>query len=224
MPRAVILGTGTGVGKTYFTVALARALASAGHQVRALKPVETGYRTARGSDARRLERASNLPAPIVHPLYRFRAPISPHLAARRAHLTISPTHIARWVDSTTLHDNVWSLLETAGGAFSPLGSRTTNVDLAKRLEPSFWILVAPDALGVLHDVRAALAALDSTARLPDFVVLSASRAPDASTGTNGLELARLGVVRPAAILRRAARLHADLGPLVNALTRAARRL
>jgi hypothetical protein len=38
------------------------------------------------------------------------------------------------------------------------------------------------------------------ARLPDFVVLSESRAADASTGTNAEELRRLGIADPVATL------------------------
>jgi hypothetical protein len=38
--------------------------------------------------------------------------------------------------------------------------------------------------------------------MPDFVVLSAAREPDASTGTNADELARLGIATPVAVLGR----------------------
>ena len=84
-----------------------------------------------------------------------------------------------------------SLVELAGGAFSPLGPGLTNVDLALALDPALWLLVAPDALGVLHDVTASLRALP---RPPDAVVLSGSRPPDQSTGGNAQELASLGIV------------------------------
>jgi hypothetical protein len=51
-------------------------------------------------------------------------------------------------------------------------------------------LVAPDALGVLHDVTATLRSLP---RRPDFVVLSAARPADASSGTNAQELETLEI-------------------------------
>jgi hypothetical protein len=53
--------------------------------------------------------------------------------------------------------------------------------------------VAPDALGVLHDVRASLEAARARGRAPDELVLSAARPADQSTGTNGDELVRLGL-------------------------------
>jgi dethiobiotin synthetase len=156
-------------------------------------------------------------------LFAFKDPISPHLAARRSHREVSLPNIARWlrtaenretIHHTTIH---WTLLETAGGAFSPLNATSTNTDLAILLDPAVWILVAPDALGVLHDVRATLAALRHHAREPDFVVLSAARARDASTGTNARELSRLGIANPIATLSRGAPGPHALSRLVSAL-------
>jgi hypothetical protein len=83
-----------------------------------------------------------------------------------------------------------TLIESAGGAFSPLATRLTNVDLALALEPALWVLVAPDALGVLHDVTSTLRALP---RPPDAIVLSSARAADASTGSNAAELTSLDI-------------------------------
>jgi hypothetical protein len=77
------------------------------------------------------------------------------------------------------------------------------------------VLVAADALGVIHDVTAALLAAKARGRVPDLVVLSAARAPDASTGSNAAELARLCIVpRPFALGRDDA---ARISELVDAL-------
>jgi dethiobiotin synthetase len=116
---------------------------------------------------------------------------------------------------------MWLLVETAGGALSPLSARLTNVDLALALSPAIWILVAPDALGALHDVRATLLAMKAIARAPDYLVLSACRAADASVGTNARELERVGLPRPIATLPRDSASMASLAPLVRALRRRA---
>jgi dethiobiotin synthetase len=122
----------------------------------------------------------------------------------------------------TPHAVSYQLIETAGGLFSPLSRGTTNLDLALALEPALWILVAHDGLGVLHDVRTTLLALRAmTNRTPDYLVLSASRAPDASTGTNARELARLGLPRPVAVLSAGGDASAELLPLARALARSA---
>jgi dethiobiotin synthetase len=231
--RLVILGTGTEVGKTFVAVALARALSERGCSVLALKPIETGCSSsdepASGTDAWRLESVATPGLVRPHPLYAFPDPISPHLAARRAGLSIQTAKVASWLrraesealgaaQRDTIHYNaLWSLVETAGGALSPVSDKATNADLARELDPALWLLVAPDALGVLHDLRSTLSALRAVAREPDLVVLSAARTPDASTGTNAEELVRLGIASPVAVLER----NSDLGAaqLAEALLR-----
>jgi dethiobiotin synthetase len=233
MRRLVILGTGTEVGKTFVTTALARALSERGCSVLALKPIETGCvssgKPPPGSDAWQLESVATPGRARPHPLYAFPEPISPHLAARRAGVSIQLAQVAAWVrqaelttletprDNTLHYNTLWSMVETAGGALSPVSEGATNADLARELEPALWLLVAPDALGVLHDLRATLSALRALAREPDLVVLSAARAPDASTGTNAEELVRLGIASPVAVLER----NSDLGAaqLAEALLR-----
>jgi dethiobiotin synthetase len=220
--RIVLLGTGTGVGKTYFGVRLAESLVLAGRSVLALKPIESGVperpvgdsseSTAEPTDAERLARAATRAAGHC---YSFAEPISPHLAARRAGASIELPHIVRWVrqhEEATLRDTTlhYTLIETAGGVLSPLGPSLTNFDLARSLEPATWVLVAPDSLGVLHDVRATLLAMRALGRRPDHVVLCGARPPDASTGTNRAELEALGVATISAELGRDAPPSAEL--------------
>jgi dethiobiotin synthetase len=205
--RVVVLGTGTGVGKTFVTTALARAIGRQGRVALAVKPIETG-RSESGApyaDSAALEAATfGATPPRPHPLYGFERGVSPHLAARADETLIRLFTISKWLDynCTTLPYDAIVLVETAGAVFSPLNPQETNLDLAQRLEPATWLLVAPDNLGVLHDVTATLAAMTARARAPDFVVLSAARAPDASTGSNAAELEGLGIARCAAVLGR----------------------
>jgi dethiobiotin synthetase len=225
--RVVVLGTGTEIGKTFVTAALARELRRRACSVVALKPIETGCvsagNPAASSDAGQLEAASTPAVVRPHPLYGFEDPVSPHLAARRARAAIGTRQIVEWVrgaESTLRRDtlqynSLWTVIETAGGALSPLSDTATNADLARALEPAFWLLVAPDALGVLHDLRATLTALRSLGRAPDLIVLSAARPPDASTGTNAAELAALGIATPAAVFERNS--DAAAAPLASAL-------
>jgi dethiobiotin synthetase len=223
--RIVVLGTGTGVGKTWVTRSLAEALGREGVAVVALKPIETGVAAAsrsvpmdprstirsadsstRGlsSDGMLLAGASTVPP--APPPFVFAEPVSPHLAARRANAVIDLASVLNYVthheNDMTRHVTSFVLVESAGACLSPLAPGITNVDLALALDPALWILVAPDALGVLHDVSAALVALGVRRRLPDYVVLSAAREPDASTGTNAGELAALGIVTPVVSLGR----------------------
>ncbi|HKQ70194.1 MAG TPA: hypothetical protein VJT73_12685, partial [Polyangiaceae bacterium] len=61
------------------------------------------------------------------------------------------------------------------------------------------LLVAPDRLGVLHDVTASLGLARARGFAPDALVLSTPGEPDASTGSNAAELQRLRIAEPLAI-------------------------
>jgi dethiobiotin synthetase len=199
--RVVILGTGTDVGKTYVTACLARGLRQRGcDSVLAVKPIESGVAAGEAGDAGLIADAAGHPA-VLSP-WRFRAALSPHLAARREDVTLNCEELAAWVRTAeAAHRPEICLVELAGGALSPLGVGITNADFALALEPSVWLLVASDSLGVLHDVSATLRALP---RAPDAVLLSAARSPDPSSGTNAAELGHLGIVSVLEVVNRGA--------------------
>lgn len=201
--RVVMLGTGTDVGKTYVTRRLAEALRPR-TSVLALKPIESGVVARTSSDAEWIAEAAGHGA-LLSP-WRFADAVSPHLAARAAGQTLQVAEIVAWtVAQERTHASHVTLIETAGGALSPLGPGVTNLELASALEPALWILVAPDALGVLHDVSATLRCLPRT---PDAVVLCAARPADASTGTNARELAALKITPVLSVLTRDGGAHA----------------
>lgn len=203
MRRIVILGTGTSVGKTYIAVALAQALRESNPDAAllALKPIESGvplrahpnHEPSQAADATALARANTVRCPEPNPLYRLPDPVSPHLAARRAGLTISLQSTAAWIAAAerTLPPppaHSYLIVETAGGALTPISPTATNFHLALLLPDATWILVAPDCLGVLHDVASTCTALRSLGRSPDYLVITASRPADPSTGSNTAEL------------------------------------
>jgi dethiobiotin synthetase len=193
--RVVILGTGTSVGKTFVTAALGAAWRSRG-SVLGLKPIETGVGESETGDAGTIAEAAGH-APALSP-WRFARGVSPHLAAREQGASIDVAEVAGWVSEQERRSAPsLTLVESAGGAFSPLGPGVTNLDLALSLAPAMWLLVAPDSLGVLHDLSATLRALP---RPPDGVVLSSARPPDASSGSNAAELKRLGICEVIQIL------------------------
>jgi len=163
--------------------------------VAGLKPIETGLQTGGllVSDAAALAAVSfHVKLPSPHPLYGFQEPLTPALAARRASASIELRAIPEWVARAepTHGGSLNVVVETAGGVFSPISDHATNLDLAVALGPATWILVAPDRLGVLHDVASCLQAMRAVGRWPDWLVLSAPDSADASTGTNAAELCR----------------------------------
>lgn len=195
--RVVILGTGTNVGKTYVTACLARGAASVSN-VLALKPIESGVGVGVAGDAGVIAEAAGH-GPRLSP-WRFARPVSPHVGAREQGVSIDLTEVSSWVAAEEARAGAAVvLIELAGGAFSPLGLGLTNADLASALRPAVWLLVAPDSLGVLHDMTATLRALPHR---PDAVVLSAARPPDESSGTNAHELSVLGITEVVEVLQR----------------------
>jgi len=209
MHTIVVLGTGTGVGKTYASTVIIDLLV--GHftgVVMGLKPVESGVLHPDHSDAGILGTHSR---PILTPQHAFAlsAPLSPHLAASLDGKEISVDAILKWVRGRTSSSHSagstsvdWLLVETAGGAFSPLNSIETNATLAQGLDPSLCVLVAPDRLGVLHDLSATLIALEKVARRPDLIVLDTPQVSDSSTGTNRTEIERLRIAEIAGVMGR----------------------
>lgn len=217
LQRIVVVGTGTEVGKTRLSVALARALRRRGATL-ALKPVESG-----GSADAQAFHVENPFHVEPHPLFALARPLSPHLAARLEGRHIDLAEVARWVREQelrlTTYDTtspyVFSLIETAGGVLSPLSREARNLELARALEPATLLLVAPDSLGVLSSLGATLLALRALGREPDLVALSAARQDD-STGTNAAELRDLGIAEPAFVLGPG---QDDAEPLAEALVR-----
>lgn len=190
----VVVGTGTDVGKTHVTCAL---LCVLGQRGRAWKPIESGV-TVESSDSARLARAGAA-APS---LYSFEEPISPHLAARRSGISLDRARIVELAHSHREKSGVF-LIETAGGLLSPLDVHYVNADLVRELVPDRVVLVAPDRLGVLHDVAATIGAARTKGVSFDAIVLSAPAVPDASTGSNRNELSEVFGLGVAAVFPRA---------------------
>jgi dethiobiotin synthetase len=193
-PLVVVTGTGTSVGKTHVAAALLAAWSRRGH-IAGLKPIETGD----GADGVLLGQMSTFHVKHEDAPYMLARPVSPHLAARAERVTIEPERVIAWVDRVrAAADGV--LVELAGGLFSPLGPTLTNAELVPALRPDATLLVAPDRLGVLHDVAAVTRAAP---RLLTAIVLNAPEPPDASTGTNAAELPVVTHLPVLGVLRRA---------------------
>jgi dethiobiotin synthetase len=187
----VITGTGTEIGKTHLAAAI---LGRAGrtHLVLGYKPIESGCGlNSPTSDHAILGAASTFH--VKHPPeYLFGPPVSPHLAARLEGLQINLDLIVERVGQ--LAGQVDGLLvELAGGLFSPLSESTLNVHLLAKLQAALptskAVLIAPDRLGVLHEVGSTDRATRGEGGRLDAVLLAAPSVPDASTGTNVVELA-----------------------------------
>jgi len=174
-----ITGTDTGAGKTVLTALLARAACARGRRIAALKPVCSGGR----DDARVLFRALDgaLSLDTINP-WHFRAPIAPVLAARLEKKKLKLRQVAAPVRALRKQFDLL-LVEGAGGLLSPLGEDFDSRDLITALgaDP---VVVAPNRLGVINQLRLALEALPPKARRRAFIVLMDPARPDAATRSN----------------------------------------
>ncbi|MFI5047920.1 MAG: ATP-dependent dethiobiotin synthetase BioD [Acidimicrobiia bacterium] len=159
-PRVLVLvtGTGTDVGKTWWTAAVARGLRSAGMRVSARKPVQSGA-PGDPTDAAALAAASGEPEDEVTPPHRTLAvPWAPPMAADE--LGLPPFTVADLVRETEWHDDVdIGLVEGVGGPRSPLAADGDTVTLASALSPDVVVVVGDAGLGAVNAVRLSVGVL-----------------------------------------------------------------
>jgi dethiobiotin synthetase len=208
-----VTGTDTGVGKTVLAVLLVRSLVDGGVPVAALKPVCSGGR----DDARRLHQALGgaLALDTINP-WHFKAPVAPDLAARRERRQLRLRQVLNHVRAHRPAGGLM-VIEGAGGLLSPLGCDFDSRDLILRLR-AIPIVVCPNRLGAVNQVRLVLNALPPARTAETRVVLVQPDRLDAATPANARSLARFLPPDRILVLPRvqiAARNRADLSPKVR---------
>ena len=140
-----VTGTDTGVGKTVIASSLVAALVERGLRVAVMKPVASGSERLpeglRNSDALALMAEASVRAPYdtVNP-YCFLPPVSPHIAAAEAGVTIEAGPIRTRFESLAARaDRV--VVEGAGGWLVPLGRTLSMADLALELDLPVLLVV-----------------------------------------------------------------------------------
>ena len=163
--RLFVTGTGTEVGKTFITCVLIRELRAAGCQVRALKPVISGFDSTNvaASDTGQLLEAMgdvNDSAAVgsVSP-WRFIEPLSPNKAAEREGRSLDVGEIAGFCRyAGPAEGDTIVLIEGVGGVMVPLSDEETVLDWMTNLN---WpiVLVAGSYLGTLSHTLTAVEAI-----------------------------------------------------------------
>jgi dethiobiotin synthetase len=190
LPITLIVGTDTGVGKTWTTCALARALIDAGQRVIAVKPIETDCLDPPrvDEDGLRLSEATGQAGP-KRALVRLPGQVAPAIAADLAGVTVDYEDVIARIRALAAPDTQL-LVEGAGGLLSPLTWTDNHLDLAHSLDARV-LLVAADRLGTISHTLMALRVLQAE-KVPVLgVVLNQPGEPDDSTRTNAAALARL---------------------------------
>ncbi|MFJ6938568.1 dethiobiotin synthase [Streptomyces sp. NPDC101132] len=148
MSVLVVSGTGTEIGKTVVTSAIAAAALAAGRSVAVLKPAQTGVAPDEAGDVAEAARLAGRLTGLE--LARYPEPLAPDTAARRAGLPyVSPEDVAEAAGKLAAeHDLV--LVEGAGGLFVRFdGAGRTLADAARLLDAPVLVVV-PAGLGTLN--------------------------------------------------------------------------
>ncbi|MDQ6617174.1 MAG: dethiobiotin synthase [Actinomycetota bacterium] len=148
----VVLGTGTGVGKTWVTAGLIEHFRRQGIRVAARKPAQS-FTPGEVTDAELLGQASSEAPVQVCPEHRwYEVPLAPPMAAQalgRPAFTIADlAGELAWPDAVDI-----GLIEGVGGVRSPLAIDGDCVDLIAAVGPDVVALVAEAGLGTVNLVR-----------------------------------------------------------------------
>lgn len=139
MNKIFITGIGTGIGKTFISALLAKAL-----EADYWKPIQAGYED--GTDSGYVQDTLKGTASVIHPeVYKLKMPASPHIAAREEGITISIQKICEQVPPISRN----LIIEGAGGLLVPLNGTEFVSDLIKALGAKV-ILVSRNYLGSIN--------------------------------------------------------------------------
>ncbi|MGX1515392.1 dethiobiotin synthase [Streptomyces collinus] len=187
MPVLVITGTGTEVGKTVVTAAVAATALAGGRSVAVLKAAQTGVGPDEAGDAEEVTRLAG--EVTVAEVARFPEPLAPGTAARRAgRAPVRPGEVAQAAAKlATEHDLV--LVEGAGGLlvrFDAAGG--TLADVAGLLGAPVLVVTSP-GLGTLNTTELTARELRSRGlALPGLVIGSWPGSPDLAARCNLADL------------------------------------
>ncbi|MGC0333483.1 dethiobiotin synthetase [Streptomyces sp. SAI-170] len=196
MPVLVITGTGTEVGKTVTTAAVAAAALAAGRSVAVLKGAQTGVRPDELGDAAEVARLAGEVA--IAELARYPEPLAPATAARRAGLApVRPREIADAAAKlATEYDLV--LVEGAGGLLVRFDDEGGTLADAAELLGAPVLVVASAGLGTLNTTE--LTARELRRRGLDLAGVVIGSWPDDADLACRCNLADLPEVTAAALL------------------------
>jgi dethiobiotin synthetase len=159
MGTLVVSGTGTGVGKTVVTAAIAALARDRGMDVAVVKPAQTGVLPGQPGDLDDVARLSGVTD--LHELARFPAALSPEAAARVSGLPPADLRVAARQVTKLAEGGKLVLIEGAGGiAVRYDAAGTTLADLADVLGAPVLVVTCAD-LGTLNHTALTLAALST---------------------------------------------------------------
>ncbi len=167
LPHGIfVTGTGTGVGKTFVSAILV-----AGLSARYWKPLQSGLDEK--TDTAWVQEKTGLPSSYFYPeSYRFRFPLSPHVAAEKdgIHIDLELMELPQTFGGRLI-------VEGAGGIMVPLNEHHLMLDLMKKLSLPI-LLVAESGLGTINHTLLSLEMLKNHFLQVLGVVMNGPRNPE----------------------------------------------
>jgi dethiobiotin synthetase len=164
MTALFITATGTDIGKTFVATGLIRYMRATGRPVAAIKPVVSGFDPGawHGSDPAALLAALERPADLaevehISP-WRFKAPVSPDMAARYEGRAIAFQEVVEFCRRSMTKRPETLLIEGIGGIMVPLDDRHTVLDWMSMLRIPI-VLVAGSYVGTISHTLTSLEVL-----------------------------------------------------------------
>lgn len=174
-----VTSTGTEIGKTYVTAALARHFKAQGERVSVLKPVLSGFDPA--------DFANSDPAILLAALgetptlkaieriapFRYRAPLAPNQAAAKEGRSVDFDAIVRCCEDAANAGGDLLLIEGIGGLMVPLDESRTVLDLIAALGAPI-LLVTGSYLGTISHTLTAVEVAKSRRLTIEAIAISES--------------------------------------------------
>lgn len=196
-----ITSSGTEIGKTFITCLMLRQLRSKGFSVNALKPVISDYSDDRFSESdtaqllSAMQRPADMTAIAAMSPWRFAAPLSPDMAARREGRTLDLDEIVAFCRAAMAGSEDFLLIEGVGGVMVPLNDRDLVRDWMAALRiPA--ILVVGSYLGTISHTLSALDSLEKAAVPLAGIVISESADSDVPLDETQATIARFSADVP----------------------------
>jgi dethiobiotin synthetase len=181
MTAIFVTATGTDIGKTFVTTGLIRSIRAAGRSVDAIKPVVSGFDPAAWQDSdpaallAALGRSLCLEEIARIAPWRFKAPLSPDVAASHEGKTIDFRELTEFCRRAMAARKGTLLIEGIGGVMVPLDAHRTVLDLMSLLRIPV-ILVAGSYVGTISHTLTALEVL--ARRNIDIAAVAVSESAD----------------------------------------------
>lgn len=173
-----ITATGTDIGKTAITAALAREILKSGNDVLPLKPVISGWDGSANCDTAKLLEAAGLDfsqknIDKISP-WRFKAPLSPDMAAAKEGKEIDFKQLINFCIESLNASSDYIFIEGVGGVMVPLNKNKTVLDWIEELSLPV-ILITGSYLGTISHTLTAIEALASRKIKPQMVIINESQ-------------------------------------------------